>query len=139
MHFWCTPFLYASCRGPASLGTCHNARISNKSSLAFMDDSCSSKIRQSVVVMSVHDTALCRDFRSFSYVGERALRRTRKQLSEKWTSNGVHFEFCVACVISSARSPLRETENLRRVCHGRNILHGWSSICCTRKGTQGRI
>ena len=71
------------------------------------------KDEQSAVVMSVHGTTLCRDFRSFTYVGARAKSRARKQLSEDRIPAEVRSEFCVARVIRSARSPLSETENLR--------------------------
>ena len=118
---------------PSATSTLQTLEFLTNPPLAFFDSLCSSKIRPSVVAMSVHGTTLCRDFRSSSYVGERAKCRARKQLFEAWTSYGVHAEFCVARTITSARSPLREAENLRRVCHGRNIPRGWSSICCTRK------
>ena len=107
---------------------------------AFMIIRVHQKDEQSAVVMSVHGTTLCRDFRCFSYVGARAKRCARKQLFEAWTSDGVHAEFCVARTITSARSPLRETENLRRVCHGaEHPTRMVVNLLYTKKGAYGDL
>ena len=52
---------------------------------AFMIIRVHQKDEQSAVVMSVHGTTLCRDFRCFSYVGARAKFRARNKICEEPT------------------------------------------------------